>query len=151
MSKIFVQYGCSGPDQGRIVYCNLPVLLVRNHTSCLAGLAFLFQPSNKNKVGAVSVVHYFLQFRVRVHKVFHTNCDSNPKERSNCWDQFSQGGDRSVVSMPYLAALDGARSRHDLCPRLILRDFYSEHTFTCPAIYTQCPQIRPQRMTSHFP
>ena len=88
---------------------------------------------------------------VRVHKVFHTNCDSNPKERSNCWDQFSQGGDRSVVSMPYLAALDGARSRHDLCPRLILRDFYSEHTFTCPAIYTQCPQIRPQRMTSHFP
>ena len=63
--------------------------------------------------------------------MFHTNCDSNPKERSNCWDQFSQGGDRSVVSMPYLAALDGTRSRHDLCPRLILRDFYSEHTFTC--------------------
>ena len=40
--------------------------------------------------------------------MFHTNCDSNPKERSNCWDQFSQGGDRSVVSMPYLAALDYA-------------------------------------------
>ena len=133
MSKIFVQYGCSGPDQGRILYCNLPVLLVRNHTSCSARLAFLFQPSNKNKVGAVSG-EYTISCNlglVRVHKVFHTNCDSNPKERSNCWDQFSQGGDRCVVvSMPYLAALDGARSRHDLCPRLILRDFYSEHTFT---------------------
>ena len=75
ISKIFVQYGCSGPDQGRIVYCNLPVLLVRNHTSCLAGLAFLFQPSNKNKVGGVSG-EYIISCNlglVRIHKVFHTN------------------------------------------------------------------------------
>ena len=82
MSKIFVQYGCSGPYQGRIVYRNLAVLLVRNHTSCLARLAFLFQPSNKNKVGAVSG-EYTISCNlglVRVHKVFHTNCDSNPKE-----------------------------------------------------------------------
>ena len=33
-----------------------------------------------------------------------------------------------AVSVPYLATLDGARSRHELCSRLILRDFYSEHT-----------------------
>ena len=52
-----------------------PVLLVRNHTSCLARLAFLFQPSNKNKVGGVSG-EYIISCNlglVRIHKVFHTN------------------------------------------------------------------------------
>ena len=56
-----------------------------------------------------------------------------------------------AVSMPHLAPSDGARSRHELCPRLILRDFYSEHTFTwlrTPASVLK--SFSAQRMTSSF-
>ena len=55
-----------------------------------------------------------------------------------------------AVSVPYLATLDGARSRHELCSRLILRDFYSEHTVLPGSSHSVLKSFSAQRMTSCF-